>query len=419
MKKYFLLLILFQYTVYSQPRSAAEQLFTELHTFRSGEIYQCYLIYRIPYSNIVFHKQGNQFIAGVKAGIEIFNDSSRSVYRDNIEKTVYIDEFALTTDKNSYLQGILEFNIASGSYNILPSFTDLNSNRELKTRTHSINTDSKKNILSDPIIVYSDKSICDTLQFFNIANFSGTIPFTTETFSILIPVSMEDTDEIEVKLLQEKELVFNDIVTEYFLSPFDFTICNNKIVLKNDSDGERIKYFIAKDISSKLKEGIVTLKINSRLTPEIKDTFQLNVSWIDKPRSLFDLEKSIEHLKLIESSEAIDQLKRSSNINLKNDFYSFWKKYDPTPETEFNELMYEFYKRVDFAEITFRPLASNNGAKSDRGKIYIQYGNPDSTVRFTDEYGRMVETWKYSNPQRTFMFVDKRGNGNFTLVINQ
>ncbi|HSL90840.1 MAG TPA: hypothetical protein VK870_16175, partial [Ignavibacteriaceae bacterium] len=88
MKKYFLLLIIFQYTVHSQPRSAAEQLFTELHTFRSGEIYQSYLLYRIPYSNLVFLKEGNQFIAGIKAGIEIFNDSSRSVYRDYIEKMV-------------------------------------------------------------------------------------------------------------------------------------------------------------------------------------------------------------------------------------------------------------------------------------------------------------------------------------------
>ena len=376
-------------------------------------------MYRIPFSNLVFLKEGNQFIAGVKAGIEIFNDSSRSVYRDYIEKMVSIDEFGLTTDKNSYLQGIIEFNIAAGSYNVLPSFTDLNSNRELKTRTFSIKSDSNKIVLAAPIIVYSDKFICDTLQFFNIANFSGTIPFNTETFSILIPVSVENRNDIEVKLLHEKELVFNDIITEYFLSPFGFTICNNKVVLKNDSGGEMIKYFIVKDISSKLKEGIVTIKINSRATPEIQDTFQLNVRWIDKPSSLFDLEKSIEHLKLIESSEVIDQLKRSSNINLKNDFYSFWKKYDPTPETEFNELMYEFYKRVDFAEINFRPLASNNGAKSDRGKIYIQYGNPDSKVRFTDEYGRMVETWKYSNPQRTFMFVDKRGNGNFILVSNQ
>lgn len=419
MKKYLLLLILFQCTVYSQPRSAAEQLFTELHTFTSGELYQSYLIYRIPYSNLVFLKEGNQFLAGVKAGIEIFDDSSRSIYRDYIEKMVSIDEFSLTTNKDSYLQGILEFKISAGSYNVLPSFTDLNSNRELKTRTYSIKSYSDKIVLADPIIVYSDKFICDTLQFLNIANFSGTIPFTTKTFSILIPVKLENKDDIEINLHQENELVFNSIITDSFLSPFDFTICNDNVILKNDSEGEMIKYFIVKDFSSKLKEGIVTLKINYRSTPEIKDTFQLNVSWIDKPRSLFDLEKSIEHIKLIESSEAIDQLKRSSNINLKNDFYSFWKKYDPTPETEFNELMYEFYKRVDYAEINFRPLASNNGAKSDRGKIYIQYGNPDSTIRFTDEYGRMVESWKYSIPQRTFMFVDKRGNGNFILVSNQ
>lgn len=418
MKKYFLLLILFQYTVLSQPQSVGELLFTELHNFKSGEVNRSYLLYKIPFSNLVFQKEGNIFKAGVKAGVEIFNDSIRSVYRDYTEKTISVDEFELTNDKNSYLQGIIEFSIPSGTYKIYPSFTDINSIRELKSKPHTLKTDST-NIITNPIIVYSDKILCDTLQLFNIANFSGTIPFSSELFSILIPVTGENSDGLEIKVHYEEEVIFNEIITEYFQSPFDFTICNNKVVLNNSANTKNVKFFIAKDISAKLKEGIVSLKISYKSEPEKQDSFQIPVRWINKPNALLDLEKSIEHLKLIESSELIDKLERSSRDNLEKDFYSFWKKYDPTPETEFNELMHEFYKRVDYAELNFRPLASKNGAKSDRGKIYIQFGNPDSTVRFTDEYGRMVETWKYSNPQRSFMFVDKRGNGNFTLVNSQ
>ena len=81
--------------------------------------------------------------------------------------------------------------------------------------------------------------------------------------------------------------------------------------------------------------------------------------------------------------------------------------------------MQEFYSRIDYAELNFRALSNTNGARSDRGKIYVQFGKPENVDRFTDENGRMMEQWKYVNPSNTFVFIDKKGTGNFTLLSNQ
>jgi len=81
--------------------------------------------------------------------------------------------------------------------------------------------------------------------------------------------------------------------------------------------------------------------------------------------------------------------------------------------------MNEFYTRVDYCEMNFRPLSGNGGAKSDRGKTYIKFGPPDSIDRDTDNQDKVVESWTYNKSQRKFVFIDKDGTGKFTFVNGQ
>jgi GWxTD domain-containing protein len=78
--------------------------------------------------------------------------------------------------------------------------------------------------------------------------------------------------------------------------------------------------------------------------------------------------------------------------------------------------MTEYYRRIDYAAKEFRGLGKDNGIKTDRGMIYIRFGKPDEVERTSNNQGQVVETWTYKNPERKFVFVDKRGLGNFTLI---
>ena len=78
--------------------------------------------------------------------------------------------------------------------------------------------------------------------------------------------------------------------------------------------------------------------------------------------------------------------------------------------------MQEFYLRIDYAIRNFKTIAGANGANTDRGKVYIKFGKPVNIDRTSDNHGNIIETWTYNNPQRKFVFVDKKGTGDFSLI---
>jgi len=96
----------------------------------------------------------------------------------------------------------------------------------------------------------------------------------------------------------------------------------------------------------------------------------------------------------------------------------YWAKFDPAPETAYNEVMFEYYSRVDFAIKEFKTISKGNGAKSDRGLVYIKFGKPEKIDRSSNPQGQVMEIWSYSKPERKFTFVDKKGTGNFSLIEN-
>jgi len=98
----------------------------------------------------------------------------------------------------------------------------------------------------------------------------------------------------------------------------------------------------------------------------------------------------------------------------------FWRKRDPTPETPVNERMAAFYKRIGDADQRFREggAAEVPGWRTDRGRIFILYGDPDDVLR-RPQSGTSYpwEMWKYtkSRPQY-YLFLDRTRLGNYALV---
>jgi GWxTD domain-containing protein len=56
---------------------------------------------------------------------------------------------------------------------------------------------------------------------------------------------------------------------------------------------------------------------------------------------------------------------------------NFWHRRDPDPDTEENEYRDEYYTRIAYANEHFRlPSGVITGWRSDRGKVYIVFGQP-------------------------------------------
>ncbi|MBM3316284.1 MAG: GWxTD domain-containing protein [Candidatus Eisenbacteria bacterium] len=92
----------------------------------------------------------------------------------------------------------------------------------------------------------------------------------------------------------------------------------------------------------------------------------------------------------------------------------FWRRRDPTPGTERNEVKEEFLARIRHAQEEF--TGTRPGWKTDRGRIYIVHGAPGTIERFPYRAeGPATEIWTYEQEGLRFVFVDRHGLGEFVL----
>lgn len=96
----------------------------------------------------------------------------------------------------------------------------------------------------------------------------------------------------------------------------------------------------------------------------------------------------------------------------------FWESLDQDKNTEENETLIEHSRRYQVVDDKYSEKIAKGikGSKTDRGRIYIKYGQPDEI-----EYKNMqltskpLEVWKYNNG-RTLVFMDITGFGRFQLI---
>jgi GWxTD domain-containing protein len=104
----------------------------------------------------------------------------------------------------------------------------------------------------------------------------------------------------------------------------------------------------------------------------------------------------------------------------RNYLRQFWEKRDPTPASPVNEAQREYYALMNDANQQFREGGAGDvpGWRTDRGRIYIKYGQPDEVLRRPQSPTRPYEAWKYTRGRaRTFVFMDETGLGHYVLVF--
>jgi len=99
-------------------------------------------------------------------------------------------------------------------------------------------------------------------------------------------------------------------------------------------------------------------------------------------------------------------------------FYEFWRTKDPDTTTAYNEVLVEYYRRVDEAVSRFSTLSGQDGYKTDRGRIFILYGAPTRVEKYIPPGEAPREVWIYDRPnlRKKFTFIDRYKAGAFVLV---
>ena len=97
-------------------------------------------------------------------------------------------------------------------------------------------------------------------------------------------------------------------------------------------------------------------------------------------------------------------------------FISFWRAKSPDTLTAYNVQMAEYYYRVDEATRKYSTIRENDGYKTDRGRIYILYGQPQRSERLLQPNSSPMEIWSYDRLGKRFVFIDTAKNGNYILT---
>jgi GWxTD domain-containing protein len=146
--------------------------------------------------------------------------------------------------------------------------------------------------------------------------------------------------------------------------------------------------------------------------------------------------KWLEDVSVIITPEEMQAFKKLGTDAERDQYIEiFWQHRDPTPDTEENEYRDEYYRRLAYANEHFS--AGVRGQNTDRGRIYILHGKPDSIdahpaggpyQRTAEEGGGETQThpfeiWRYRHIEGVgqeieLEFVDTCGCGAYHLILD-
>jgi GWxTD domain-containing protein len=150
---------------------------------------------------------------------------------------------------------------------------------------------------------------------------------------------------------------------------------------------------------------------------DISRTKGLSFYWVTSPETSEDLTLAIRQMRYMGITDSISYYEDADYEDQKRFFDAFWRKRDPNPDSEVNELMVEYYNRINYANRQFSNF-NEGGWLTDRGRILVKFGPPDDIERHPFEIDTYpYEIWRYftQSQQRIFVFEDRTGFGDYRL----
>ena len=391
-------------------------LYSEFNVFPSvNNNWVYYFSFRIPYNHLVFVKDINGYKAGFSLVIEVTDTLGNFVDRQIKEDIIQVNDYLDTDSDILFYQGLLTFHLSKADYNFLPLITDINSKDERKLNKKQIlaATDKFKNLLS-PLIINSQKEKHNKQVNTVLTNYEGFIPFINNNLDIIIPSIDTSLNNLKAIIINNDDTVFNGYLKESSVFNLNFQKCDSQIVIGQSGDIVPTRNFLIKNLCNQFSEGNIAFLLFKGEDQKPYVTYYKQCLWFDKPFALMNPEFAIKMLKYMTGEDEISKILSVKEKNYSKELYKFWKKYDPTPSTQYNEVMNEYYKRVDYTLKNFSAIGNKKGFNTDRGKIYIQLGKPKRIERSSNSEGKVVETWYYDQ-QKRFIFIDKQGTGEFPM----
>ncbi len=382
-----------------------------------------------------FEKDRKKFVAG---RLEILIKKTKN---DSVAlRKVYDFNFPYTAEVPAQnLIGLLKYDLSPGKYHCVLVAKDLSANVNSDTAFF----DFKIRIPPPDRFSLSDIELASSIRNYNVDKHSN---FYKNTLEVVPNPSMIYGRNFSVFYFYNEIYNLNVNakcatlkVEHYILDSFNrlhyrktrfYGRKNNAVV---DIDAVNVKnypsgvYSLVISVSDTVKHlSVQSTKKFYVYNPGVKDTLLSNTSAADllatelESLSPEEIETEFQESEYIASKAEINSWNKLTNTDGKRKFlYEFWKRRDANSSTLQNETKIEYFKRVQFANKVFGNMSLKKGWKTDRGRVYIIYGQPSEIERFPNEKdSRPYEIWHYENIEGgvIFVFVDFTGFNDYRLV---
>lgn len=377
-------------------------LLTAIPTVHSSADSIRLLVYlRIPYQSIQFVKSGTVFQARYTASVSIQNGEGLQVGRESWLQSIQADDYLETTSQvvNSLHFG--EFVVSPDDYKVIGEVFDEDTRQSgLQEVELGLQSYQGSLVLYPPILL--DKYPGEWgFQPGEIPLFRHRIKQSTGPLPLLITAGVDTgTYRLQVRTRdrdrdEDQTLLWNWV--EDFHSDQRMVTQRLEIPVK-ELEGLRV-------------ELEVVLHQGSR---ERHETIELSMHKPGISASITNLRLAIQQMRYILTDKEWKQFSTAKGSEKEDLFQSYWINRDPTPGTQQNEVMDEYFARIYFAGENFTSFQP--GWKTDMGMIYVLFGPPDEIERSTRSPGRIVtQNWLYYRINRNFLFIDENGFGEYRL----
>ncbi|MDE3058007.1 MAG: GWxTD domain-containing protein [Bacteroidota bacterium] len=414
--------------------------------------------FRVRYDFFIFtHPFGtasNRFTANGEIGIEVLDTNDTPAARDIETIHLQSETSSAASLKDDYYQGSATFSLHPGKYKLVYHVDDKQSERNFRDDRHMLFVPSfkQRNAGRSSAIFVEQVPQPASTSTFTLLNLGNGTELGKNTGMILslaqkdsaptlhyeiIPVGGEENPSIrfsmtreernvehphreELQLANERSPAQNDTTLgTVFFPQTDISIAevrsrsvSYRLVPHN---GTKWAYGVLR--TEQLLQGRYLLKIYFDGNDAAIMRQPFTVEWLDMPMSLTNLDFAVKAMQYITTDSEYDRLQSGSLTERIKAFEAFWKQRDPTPATAYNEMMAEYFRRVDYTETAFRTLKEDNGAMTDRGKVYILNGAPSNIERLLQPNSVPKEVWTYESLKKKFYFEDQSRQGNYKLVL--
>lgn len=377
----------------------------------------------------------SEYFAPIRMGLEIFEGSAPTsrrasaalpVFRDSWQDTIWVNTFEETKSRFDHVQAHITTRLKPGDYHYELQLSRGGSIREQSSSRRNFTVPDPKSTEKANILLFREIDINDNRLQATLLNYGNNVLY-GQNYDLLIqlPPNQDNAGVYTVKINRIPAGADADnggeirhtieLTDENFIhfSDIDLLRSDDGILLSTNLTDSGYNYAYVTVPNAEFENSRFKIELLKEDIEKPVGERLVNSQWLDMPVSLYNLDVAIQMMKFIVNDQELRRLSSGSTSEKERKFREFWAQRDPTPDTEFNELMTEYYRRIDFAYTNFTSM-QQPGYDTDQGRAYILYGPPNNIVRRLPTNAPTREVWEY--PNRTLVFEATTGFGDFRLI---